>query len=371
MELTAKSDHEKTAGHATALKRIAVVGPSLDILGGQGIQAAALMEALRNEGFDIVFIPVNPRFPHMLAWLRKIPYLRTIFNQALYRLALRKIRDVDLVHLFSASYWSFLLAQVPAIKAAQHYGKKVVLNYHSGEADDHLKNWGKRIHPWLEKVDRIVVPSVYLKQVFAQYGYSSQVIPNIIKLDQFNYRTRAPLKPNLLSVRNLEPIYRVENTLSAFALIKKKLPDATLTIAGYGSMESMLMHYARDKRLTDVHFIGRVEPADIASVYNNADIFINSSVVDNQPVSILEAFAAGLPVISTPPGDIAYMIKDQENGLVVPVDQPERIAAAVFWLLEHPHESALMTTAARTGVDQHTWSQVRRDWITLFSGEPA
>lgn len=371
MQLTAKSSQEKTTEHATALRRIAVVGPSLDILGGQGVQAAALMDALRSEGFDIVFIPVNPRFPRMLAWVRKIPYLRTILNQGLYRLSLRQIRNVDMVHLFSASYWSFSLAQVPAIKAARHYGKQVVLNYHSGEADDHLKNWGKRVHPWLEKVDRIVVPSVYLKQVFSRYGYASQVIPNIIKLDQFNYRTRSPLKPRLLSVRNLEPIYRVENTLSAFALIKKRLPEATLTIAGYGSMQSTLMHYVRDKGLSDVFFIGRVEPADIAAVYNDADIFINSSVVDNQPVSILEAFAAGLPVISTPTGDIAYMIRDQENGLVVPEDQPARIADAVFWLLEHPHESTLIATAARTGVDQHTWGQVRRDWITLFSGEPA
>lgn len=371
MENFINSGQEKNSDAFAATTRIAVVGPSLDILGGQGIQAAALMEALRSEGFDIVFVPVNPRFPNALSWLRKIPYMRTVFNQILYRHELRRLRDVDVVHLFSAAYWSFLLAQVPAIKAAKRYGKSVVLNYHSGEAEDHLKHWGRRIHPWLKRVDRIVVPSVYLKQVFARYGYSAQVIPNIIRLDQFNYRTRSPLKPHILSVRNLEPIYRIENTLSAFALIKKKLPEATLTIAGYGSQESALKNIVNQSKLTGVRFIGRVEPNEIASVYDEADIFINSSVVDNQPVSILEAFAAGLPVISTPTGDIVYMIKDQENGMIVPADQPGQIASAVFWLLEHQHEANLMTTAARTDVDRYTWPHVRGDWAMLFRREPA
>ncbi|MEX2334359.1 MAG: glycosyltransferase family 4 protein, partial [Pseudohongiella sp.] len=157
----------RSVDDVTSFRRVAVIAPGLDILGGQGIQAAALVEALRGEGFEIDFIPMNPTFPGGLRWLRKLPYLRTLLNQVLYRWSLKRIARVDIVHLFSASYWSFLLAQVPAIKASRQYGKPVILNYHSGEADDHLRNWGKRVHPWLAMVNRIVVPSVYLKQVIA------------------------------------------------------------------------------------------------------------------------------------------------------------------------------------------------------------
>lgn len=371
MELSAENTEHMLIDRAGTLQRIAVIAPGLDILGGQGIQASALMNALRREGLSIDFIPMNPQFPTGLRWLRKIPYLRTLLNQLLYRMSLKRIARADMVHLFSASYWSFLLAQVPAIKAGERYGKPIVLNYHSGEADDHLGNWGNRVHPWLERVHKIVVPSIYLKQVFAKYGYDAQVIPNIVHLEQFNYRLRTPLQPKILSVRNLEPIYRIDNTLAAFALIKEKYPAATLTVAGYGSMEASLKKLVRDKCLTGVHFIGRVEPANIASVYDTSDIFINSSVVDNQPVSILEAFAAGLPVVSTPTGDIAYMVKDMENGMLVPADQPEKIASAVGWLLENSHQAGMMTARARADVCQYTWPQVRTHWLNLYSGEPA
>lgn len=350
-------------------RRIAVIAPSLEILGGQGVQAAALMTALQSDGFEVSFVPVNPRFPSALQWLRAIPYVRTLFNQLLYRWQLRRIRDVDVVHLFSASYWSFVLSQIPAIKAATRYAKPVILNYHSGEADDHLRHWGARVHPWLSRVEKIVVPSVYLHEVFASHGYATQIIPNMISLSQFRFRHRAPLQPKLLSVRNLESIYQIENTLLAFAIVKEKLPQATLTIAGYGSLESTLRSQVNVLGLSGVTFVGRVEPADIAALYDQADIFINSSVVDNQPVSILEAFAAGLPVVSTPTGDIAFMIRDRETGMLVPPAQPDAIAAAVFWLLEHQQEAAQIAEAARREVEKYTWRNVQSDWRELFSGE--
>ncbi len=73
--------------------------------------------------------------------------------------------------------WSFLLAPVPAILAARAFGKRIILNYHSGEADDHLSNWGSRVHPFLRLVDDIVVPSVYLKNVFESHGYTARGAP--------------------------------------------------------------------------------------------------------------------------------------------------------------------------------------------------
>jgi glycosyltransferase involved in cell wall biosynthesis len=349
-------------------KCIAVVAPSLEILGGQGIQAAVLMDELQKDGFSVCFVPVNPRFPRYLSWVRRVPYLRTVLNQIMYRFELRKLKQVDIVHLFSASYWSFLLCQVPAIKAAQRYGKPVVLNYHSGEADDHLRNWGKRVHPWLRKVEKIVVPSLYLQDVFARHGYSAQIIPNMITLSQFSFRERMPLRPVLLSVRNLEPLYRIENTLEAFALIKQRLPGATLIVAGYGSQEALLKAMVLEMGLQDISFVGRTEPSEIAALYNRADIFINSSVVDNQPVSILEAFAAGLPVVSTPTGDIAFMINHEVTGLLVPPDRPEAMAKAVLWLLEDQEKSSRIAQAARLEAEKYTWLNVREKWVNLFGG---
>ena len=128
-------------------------------------------------------------------------------NQALYLRSLVRLRNADVVHVFSASYWSFLLGPVPAMLAARLFGKRVLLNYHSGEAEDHLARWGIFVHPWLRFAHEIVVPSQYLRDVFARYGYRSRVVPNVVDLSRFRYRERIALRPRLLSTRNLESHY--------------------------------------------------------------------------------------------------------------------------------------------------------------------
>ena len=351
--------------------RIALVVASLDILGGHGVQALALLEGLRSEGYEVTFVPINPCFPRGLQWLRRYPYVRTVVNEALYIPSLLKLRQVDVVHIFSASYWSFLLAPLPAILAARSLGKRTVLNYHSGEADDHLACWGRLVHPWLRLANEIVVPSEYLRSVFARYGYQARVIPNVVETSRLRYRERAPLRPRLLSNRNLEPHYRVGNSVKAFALLKSRYPEATLTVAGYGSEEEKLRRLAASLGDDGLRFVGRVEPQAMPRLYDEADIFVNSSVLDNQPISVLEAFAAGLPVVTTATGDIATMVRDGETGLIVPPENPAAMAEAVAALLDDPDRALLMARRARKELEKHTWAQVKKLWLGVYSGEAA
>ena len=348
--------------------RIALVTFGLDILGGQGVQACTLDGELRKEGYEVLFIPVNPRFPRPLRALRRVPVLRTLLNQALYLPSLRRLRRADVVHVFSASYWSFLLAPVPAISAARWLGKRIVLHYHSGEADDHLSRWGVLVHPWLRLVDEIVVPSEYLRGVFARHGYRVRVIPNVVDTSCFRYRERTLLRPQLLSTRNLEPYYRVDNTLEAFALLRARYPAATLTVAGYGREEGRLRWLATALGADGIRFVGRIEPREMPGLCDQADVFVNSSVVDNQPVSVLEAFAAGLPAVSTGAGDIAAMVRDGETGLLVPPGDPAAMAKAVATLLEDPERARRMARHARREAEKHTWAQVREAWAAVYSG---
>lgn len=349
--------------------RIALVAPSLDILGGQGIQAYALAERLRGEGYEVMFIPINPSFPRGVRWVRRSPYLRTLLNQSLYLPSLRRLRHADVAHVFSAAYWSFLLAPAPAILAARLLGKPVLLHYHSGEADDHLATWGALVHPWLRLVDEIVVPSEYLRGVFARHGHRARVIRNTVDVSRFRYREREALCPRLLSTRNFEPHYGVDRTLEAFALLKGRYPEATLTIAGSGSEERRLRQLAAS--LAGIRFLGRVEPGGIPALYAEADIFVNSSLVDNQPVSVLEAFASGLPVVSTGTGDIGAMVRDGETGLLIPPGDPAAMAKAVGELLEHPEHAMLIARHARQEVEKYTWSQVREEWASVYRGMAA
>lgn len=346
--------------------RVAIVAASLDILGGQGVQARSLVDSMRADGRKVAFVPINPRFPRPLARLRSYPGIRTALNQSLYLPALARLAAVDIAHVFSASYASFLLAPVPAMTVARALRKRVVLHYHSGEADDHLANWGALVHPWLGLAHQIVVPSEYLREVFAKHGYQAHVIPNVVDLSHFTYRPRQPLRPRLLSARNLEPHYRVDMIIEAFARLKWRVPDATLTIAGYGSQESRLRSLAANCRVDGITFVGRTDPRFMPRLYDRADIFLNASVVDNQPVSILEAFASGLPVISTPTGDIKSLVRHEHTGLLVPPCDPDAMANAIERTLSRPEDALAWTERAFQSVDRYTWPAVRDAWADIY-----
>ncbi|HYX41071.1 MAG TPA: glycosyltransferase, partial [Pyrinomonadaceae bacterium] len=232
-EATTPHDEAATphvAAHAPV--RVLVVAPALDILGGQAVQAARLLEQLQREpALTVGFTPINPPFPSFLRRWQSIKYVRSIRTSLLYwwRL-LADVRRFDVIHIFSASYFSFLISPTPAVVVAKLFGKRVVLNYRSGEAEDHLRRWpsARRI---LRRVDEIVVPSGYLVDVFARFGLRARAIFNIVETARFRFRLRRPLRPVFLSNRNLEPMYNVGCVLRAFALVQECYPEAQLTIA--------------------------------------------------------------------------------------------------------------------------------------------
>ncbi len=350
---------------------VGIVAASLDILGGQAVQARVLHEHLEADGWVVKFVPVNPSFPSLLARLRELPYARTVLNQVLYVPSLAQLRQCDVVHVFCASYWSFLLSAAPALVAARLLGKRVILNYHSGEAPDHLANWGALVHPWLRLAHEIVVPSAFLAEVFARHGYRARVIHNVVDLARFSYRERSMLRPVLLSNRNFERHYRVDNNLRAFALLQSEHRDAQLTVAGQGSEEAQLRSLADTLGVAGVRFAGSVAPAVMPSLYDQADVFINSSVIDNQPLSILEAFAAGVPVVTTATGGIAAMVRHGETGSIVDADDPAAMASAIAALICHPAHARTMAARARDELQSYAWASVREQWASVYRGTAA
>src|SRR5215218_3783733 len=123
--------------------RVLIVAASLDILGGQAVQAQRLIQHLQNEpSIEVSFEPINPRLPGVLRKLQSIKYVRTVTTSILYWLnLLRQVPKHDIIHIFSASHLSFLIAPTPAILIGKLYGKKILLNYHSGQAEEHLRRW--------------------------------------------------------------------------------------------------------------------------------------------------------------------------------------------------------------------------------------
>lgn len=356
------------ASHQDSSIRVAVVAASLRILGGQAVQAQRLLDKWREAPqIEAWLVPINPLPPPPFRSLLAVKYLRTLVTQLWYwPLLLRELRRADVVHVFSASYASFLLAPLPAVLIAKLLRRPVVLNYHSGEASDHLRRsaFARRVmRSW---VDLNVVPSTFLRDVLASFGIPATVVPNTIDLAQFTYRPRDPLRPRLLSTRNFEPLYNMACVLRAFARIQSRYPDASLTLVGTGSQDAALRALAEKLRVRNLVFAGRVAPSEIHGYYADADIYLQAPSIDNMPLSVLEAFASGLPVVSTDVGGIPTILRHGVHGLLAPDDDDEALAAHVVALLEDPERARRLAAAARETCLAYEWPVAREGWLRAY-----
>ena len=368
--MSGKSSHGGAPDEGARRIRVCVVAPSLDIVGGQAVQAARLVRGLRQmRSIAAGFLPINPRLPWPLRLLQRVRYIRTVVTSLRYVWTLlRYLPGYDIVHVFSASYLSFLLAPTPAILVGKWLRKKVILNYRSGEAEDHLRRWARSALPVMRLADALVVPSGYLVDVFARVGLHGRVVANIVDFDQFPFRERRPLRPVFLSNRNFEAHYNVACVLRAFALIQRTHPEARLIIAGDGTERASLMRLTRELRLGNAEFVGRVVPDRMPALYRAADVYLNAPDIDNMPGSILEAFALGLPVVTTDAGGIPYIVRHGETGLIVPRGDHAGMAAAALRLLVDPSlAERLITSAFEECRRRYTPQAVVEDWRSVYA----
>jgi glycosyltransferase involved in cell wall biosynthesis len=350
--------------------RVAVVVASLRILGGQAVQAQRMVDAWTNDPeVEAWIVPINPVPPKPFDRLLRIKYVRTLVTQLCYwPLLVRELRRADVVHVFSASYSSFLLAPLPAIVVSRLFRKPVLLNYHSGEAPDHLRRSMLARTVLRKHVDRNVVPSFFLRDVLARFGIHADVIFNTVDLREFAHHARDLRRPSLgvLSTRNFEPIYNVACTLRAFAIVQSRYPDASLMLVGSGSQEPALKALAGTLALRNVTFAGRVAPSQIAGYYATADIYVQTPVIDNMPLSVLEAFASGLPVVSTAVGGVPTILTDGVHGLLAPENDADAVAARIITLIERPDYASELAAAAFGTCASHEWRSVRDAWLLVY-----
>ena len=348
--------------------RVCILAPSMEYLGGQARQAIRLIDGLQLEQtLTVSFIPHNPRFCAALQWLQRIKYVRTVVTSLWYWSTLCfKVPSYDIVHIFSASYLSYLFAVAPAIVIGKIFGKKVILNYRSGEAEDHLTRWPITTVPIMRMADAIIVPSGYLVDVFARFGLQAQSIVNTVELDRFCFRDRRPFRPVFLTSRSLEPLYNVPCVLRAFALVQARVPSARLIVAGSGSMRRNLEALSQELGLSNVEFRGGVPFDAMPALCDEADFYMMAPNLDNMPGTIIECFASGLPVITTDAGGIPYILTHEETGLLAACNDHSALALHALYLWENEEVAAAIAARAYKSVQQYTWTHVRERWLALY-----
>jgi len=294
-------------------------------------------------------------------FLRLMDMLKTIWQE-------RNNYHLAQVDVFSGK--AFIFAEV-CCTALNRRKKPVVLILHGGGLPEFSLQHPHRMRRLLQTATAVVTPSAFLQQELHRFCQEIKVIPNPIDLSKSIFRLRQNPTPSLVWVRAFHKVYNPTLAIEVLSRLKNCFPYIHLTMIGPDKRDKSL---TRVRTLIDqyhlhdhVKLIPGLSHEKIPAQLNEADIFINTSNYDTLPRSLIEAMANGLCIVSTNVGGIPNLINDQEDALLVPPDQPEKMAAAVNKILTENELAYYLSQNARYKAEGYDWSAILPQWENLFT----
>lgn len=215
----------------------------------------------------------------------------------------------------------------------------------------------------------VVAPSLYLTDYFTRQGFKVVFIPNFVELENYSFLKRSGIRPRILWVRSFHEIYNPSLAVRTLALLVNEFPDARLCMVGgfkdqtIGEVRELIDRYDIGEKC---EITGALPNLVWINLAKNFDIFLNTTNVDNMPVSVIEAMALGLVVVSTNVGGLPYLIEDQNDGVLVNADDPERMSAAISTLIRSPERIEGIQLQARQKAEMYSWEAVMKNWKSLL-----
>lgn len=249
-------------------------------------------------------------------------------------------------------------------------GKPIVLALHGGNLPEFAQRWPGRVRRLLDIASMVVAPSEYLQATLKQYRGDIRLIPNPIDVDKYPFRARFQVQPSLVWLRSFHQIYNPIIVPEVIKQLTASNPDIHITMIGPdkgdGSLQAM-------KKLADQFEVseridtpGAIPKALVPEYLSAHDIFLNTTNFDNTPVSVLEAMACGLCVVSTDVGGLTYLLENEMDALLVPGNDPTAMVMAVQRLLDNSDLSSRLSTNARRKVERFDWKFVLPQWVEVF-----
>ncbi|GAA4290597.1 glycosyltransferase family 4 protein [Aestuariibaculum suncheonense] len=316
---------------------------SIDVLG----------PLLENEGYRVTYASGKSN-----KTLRFLDMLFTVWKS-------RRTTDYVLIDTYSTLnfYYAFAVSQV-----CRCLQIKYIPILHGGNLPERLERHPKMSQAVFNHAFANMAPSLYLKTAFESKGYTSIVnIPNAINLGAYAFKERTIDEIQLLWVRAFHKTY---NPLLAIAVVKAlQATGASATLTMVGPDKDGTLQQAKayaEKQGVTVKFTGKLEKAEWITLSQQCNVFINTTHFDNMPVSVLEAMALGLPVVSTNVGGMPYIINDQTDGILVEPDAVQPFVEAIQGLKKDPDLTKKITRNARKKVEQYDWEIVKDLWKSLL-----
>ncbi|MGE3818354.1 MAG: glycosyltransferase family 4 protein [Isosphaeraceae bacterium] len=293
------------------------------------------------------------------------PLLRLV-QVAVHLLVLGPTYDVFCVQVYGRRA---LALEAVAILLGRLWRRHVVLYFHAGSLPERLSQ-----RPWpavglYRLADRLAGPSEYMRAGLAPLGLDLRVIPNALDVAPYHFDSEKPPGPRLLWLRTFHPLYNPTLALRAFERIRRRVPGASLTMAGTDrGSAAEVRRLAKAEDLT-VRFEGQISKSEVPALMAEHDVYLNTPQVDNMPVTVVEAMLSGLAVVSTRVGGIPHLVVDEGEALLVPDDDPEAMADAVVRILEEPDLWRRLRLAGREKAESFSFEKILPLWMEFLTPE--
>ena len=281
---------------------------------------------------------------------------------------LRRRYAVAHVDVFSGPSFFWAEAVCAALRVA---GKPYILSLHGGDLPRFARRRPGRVRRLLRSAAAVTAPSRYLIDGLAGFRDDVRCIPNGLDVRAYQSRTRNGVSPRLVWLRAFHERYNPSLAVRILPIIAARFPDVHLTMVGVdkgdGSLQRASDLAAQLSVAGRVEFQGAVPKDQVPKVLSAFDVFLNTTNVDNTPVTVTEAMACGLCVVTTNVGGIPYLVDHDRDGLLVAPDDPAAMAEAVMRVLDDPVLAERLSRQARQKAEQFDWSPIIGEWRTLLS----
>lgn len=345
----------KSLNQSLVKSPILLVGNFLSRAGSSRAVCEDLAEKLGRTGRQVLTTSNKPK-----RMARLVDMLSTVWRK-------RDKYAVAQVDVYSGA--AFLWAE--AVCLALRFAKKpYILTLHGGNLPSFAQRWPRRVQCLLNSASAVTAPSRYLFEQMSSYCVDMQLYPNPLDLRCYEFRLRRAVKPRLMWLRAFNQIYNPSMVAEVLEQLARDFPTIQATMIGGDKGDGSLQ---QAERVADemgvaqrINFTGAIPKKDVARRLNEGDIFLNTSNIDNMPVSVLEAMASGLCIISTNVGGIPYLLEHEQDALLVPPGDSKAMSAAVRRLLTEEKLAERLSQNARQKAEQFDWAIALLQWESLL-----